>query len=70
MRLVEAQPFWRKPALAVMQRRGLVGKMDPHTPTVETWLRGVISEKEIPGSSLGVGAGLTPPFLNVIAQNE
>jgi len=53
-----------------MQRRGLVGKMDPHTPTVETWLRGVISEKEIPGSSLGVGAGLTPPFLNVIAQNE
>jgi hypothetical protein len=27
-------------------------------------------KKEIPGSSLGVGAGLTPPFLNVKAQNE
>ncbi len=53
MRLVEAQPFWGKPALAVMQCRGLVGKIDPHTPTVETWLRGVISEKGDPWFEFG-----------------
>jgi hypothetical protein len=53
MRLVEAQPFWEKPAIAVMQRRGLVGKIDPHIPTIETWLRGVISEKGDPWFEFG-----------------
>ena len=53
MRLVEAQPFWEKPALAVMQHRSLVGKIDPHTLTVETWLRGVINEKEDPWFEFG-----------------
>jgi hypothetical protein len=53
MRLIEAQPFWEKPAIAVMQRRGLVGKIDPHLPTIETWLRGVISEKGDPWFEFG-----------------
>ena len=53
MRLIEAQPFWEKPALAVMQRRGLVGKIDPHIPTIETWLRGIISEKGDPWFEFG-----------------
>lgn len=53
MRLVEAQSFWEKPALAVMQRKGLVGKTDPHIPTIETWLRGIISEKGDPWFEFG-----------------
>jgi hypothetical protein len=53
MKLVEAQSFWEKPALAVMQRRGLVGKIDPHIPTIETWLRGVVSEKGDPWFEFG-----------------
>jgi hypothetical protein len=53
MRLVEAQAFWEKPALAVMQRRGLVGKIDPHIPTIETWLRGIITEKGDPWFEFG-----------------
>jgi hypothetical protein len=53
MRLVEAQSFWEKPALAVMQRRGLVGKIDPHIPTIETWLRGIITEKRDPSFEFG-----------------
>ena len=52
-KLVEAQSFWEKPALAVMQRKGLVGKIDPHIPTIETWLRGVISEKGDPWFEFG-----------------
>jgi hypothetical protein len=53
IKLIEAQSFWEKPALAVMQRRGLVGKIDPHIPTIDTWLRGVISEKGDPWFEFG-----------------
>ena len=53
MKLIEAQPFWEKPALSVMQRRGLVGKIDPHIPTIETWMRAVISEKGDPWFEFG-----------------
>ena len=53
IKLIEAQSFWEKPALAVMQRRGLVGKIDPHIPTIETWLRDVISEKGDPWFEFG-----------------
>jgi hypothetical protein len=53
MKLVEAQPFWEKPAIAVMQRRGLVGKIDPHIPTIEAWLRDAINEKGDPWFEFG-----------------
>ena len=53
MKLIEAQLFWEKPALAVLQRRGLVGKIDPRIPTIETWLRGIISEKGDPWFEFG-----------------
>ena len=52
-KFIEAQSFWEKPALAVMQRRGLVGKIDPHIPTIETWLRGVITDKGDPWFEFG-----------------
>lgn len=53
VKLIEKQSFWEKAALTVMQRKGILRRIDPDIPTIETWLRGVIAEKDDPWFEFG-----------------
>lgn len=53
LKLIEEQSFWEKAALTVMQRKGIVRRIDPDIPTIETWMREVIAEKGDPWFEFG-----------------
>lgn len=53
VKLIEEQSFWEKAALTVMQRKGIVRRIDPDIPTIETWMREVIAEKGDPWFEFG-----------------
>ncbi len=53
VQLIEKQSFLEKAAITVLQRKGILRRIDPDIPTIETWLRGVIAEKGDPWFEFG-----------------